>query len=66
MLIIIGILPWSYYCFTTLFPRLAVTFGISSIRFGFLIALILVPPVLLFQVIRFLEWVFSDMDTSEY
>jgi hypothetical protein len=50
LFILIGIIPWSVYCFNTLLPAL----GITRIKLGILIAIILAPAILLFGAVRLL------------
>lgn len=43
MIVLIGIIPWAIYCTNTLVPAL----GITRMKIGALIALIVLPPALI-------------------
>jgi hypothetical protein len=53
LIIIIGILPWSYYCMTSLGPALGIHFNLGLKR---LALLIIIPPAFL---IVFMLWLIS-------
>lgn len=47
LLVLIGIIPWAMYCMNTLLPAL----GITRMKMGALIGLILVPPAVILSVV---------------